>query len=672
MKRDWDSYWAFASDAHEPTVMTHALLSIFSSPKRIMTFLANRLAASWRAWLPALTVSLCLFACRLGRAETFHVSPKGTDAASGSQQDPFRTVQQAADVAQPGDVVLVRPGTYRERVSPPRGGSAGKPIVFRSVVRHGAIIKGSDLISGPWKEEADDIWSAAVSPELFTDTAHVDGGNVFEIPLSSTPWGREGRPEYLRSLENERGGNPDADPNLVFTLGQVFVNGHPLRQAGSSSELAAATDTWWYERATRRLHVHLPPPLSPAEETVEITTRRRIFAPHKRGLGHIHLEGFVFEHCGNQYPTDFWMKEKPQQQQAGAVGTRSGHHWVIRHNIIRLAKSIGLDLGLEGHPDTDLETGRQKRPGSNGFHVVEDNWILDNGAAGTASYFGSHLSLRRNVIVGNNRLRFIGDKRWESGGLKLHRPKRSVIEGNYIAFNDHWGIWLDQGSGLDTRINGNLIVGHGVGLDFEAATDDAAVAVNNVLINNRVGISFREAGGVLVAHNLIAGADTGIDMPVGGNRPGNWTRDNVFLVGNIIDAKNTIVKIVDKDSSGRGFTGNLYVSAEGRPKWQVYGKPDMPFPTWQAYWSDRLPHEASDTTSQLMPAMEISFDPWAAELQLTLPDSISPPLVTIQDGMEADYLGQAAASNRPAGPLLRLPAGESRHLLWPHPLPWRP
>ncbi|NBP89050.1 MAG: DUF1565 domain-containing protein, partial [Planctomycetia bacterium] len=327
MKRDWDSYWAFASDAHEPTVMTHALLSIFSSPKRIMTFLANRLAASWRAWLPALTVSLCLFACRLGRAETFHVSPKGTDAASGSQQDPFRTVQQAADVAQPGDVVLVRPGTYRERVSPPRGGSAGKPIVFRSVVRHGAIIKGSDLISGPWKEEADDIWSAAVSPELFTDTAHVDGGNVFEIPLSSTPWGREGRPEYLRSLENERGGNPNADPNLVFTLGQVFVNGHPLRQAGSSSELASATDTWWYERATRRLHVHLPPPLSPAEETVEITTRRRIFAPHKRGLGHIHLEGFVFEHCGNQYPTDFWMKEKPQQQgkRPGKAGNMQGY-----------------------------------------------------------------------------------------------------------------------------------------------------------------------------------------------------------------------------------------------------------------------------------------------------------------------------------------------------------
>jgi hypothetical protein len=76
----------------------------------------------------------------VARAETFHVSPEGDDRAAGTSAAPFRTVQRGAEAAQPGDTVLVAPGIYRERVAPPRGGSEGKPIVFRSAERHKAVI----------------------------------------------------------------------------------------------------------------------------------------------------------------------------------------------------------------------------------------------------------------------------------------------------------------------------------------------------------------------------------------------------------------------------------------------------------------------------------------------------------------------------------------------------
>lgn len=55
-------------------------------------------------------------------AGELHVSVKGNDKNDGSRSKPFRTISAAAQVAQPGDAITVHEGTYRERVTPPRGG----------------------------------------------------------------------------------------------------------------------------------------------------------------------------------------------------------------------------------------------------------------------------------------------------------------------------------------------------------------------------------------------------------------------------------------------------------------------------------------------------------------------------------------------------------------------
>ncbi|HSD90095.1 MAG TPA: DUF1565 domain-containing protein, partial [Kofleriaceae bacterium] len=45
-------------------------------------------------------------------ANTWHVSPTGNDAASGSSTDPWKTIQRASNTAAAGDTVLVHAGTY--------------------------------------------------------------------------------------------------------------------------------------------------------------------------------------------------------------------------------------------------------------------------------------------------------------------------------------------------------------------------------------------------------------------------------------------------------------------------------------------------------------------------------------------------------------------------------
>jgi len=74
---------------------------------------------------------------------TLYVSPGGNDSGSGTVGSPFRTVQRAADLAQAGDLILVRPGVYRESVTMARSGTASQPIVFRGD-GPGVVLDGAD------------------------------------------------------------------------------------------------------------------------------------------------------------------------------------------------------------------------------------------------------------------------------------------------------------------------------------------------------------------------------------------------------------------------------------------------------------------------------------------------------------------------------------------------
>jgi hypothetical protein len=66
-------------------------------------------------------------------AETrqLYVSPTGNDTGDGSQAAPLRTIQAALDDAEPGTVVNLAPGEYREQPTTMRDGAPGAPIVIR-------------------------------------------------------------------------------------------------------------------------------------------------------------------------------------------------------------------------------------------------------------------------------------------------------------------------------------------------------------------------------------------------------------------------------------------------------------------------------------------------------------------------------------------------------------
>src|SRR3990172_2999938 len=103
----------------------------------------------------------------IASATEFRVSMKGNDTNDGSFSKPFKTISAAARVAQPGDVITVQEGTYRERVTPPRGGeSDAKRIVYQAAKGENVEIKGSEVIKN-WVKVQDDVFKVSLPNSFF-------------------------------------------------------------------------------------------------------------------------------------------------------------------------------------------------------------------------------------------------------------------------------------------------------------------------------------------------------------------------------------------------------------------------------------------------------------------------------------------------------------------------
>src|SRR5438876_618335 len=76
----------------------------------------------------------------------FYVSTTGNDASSGTSGSPWRTIQHAANMVQPGDTIYVYGGTYNETVTiNASGNSTAGYITFQSYPGQTAIIDGTGL-----------------------------------------------------------------------------------------------------------------------------------------------------------------------------------------------------------------------------------------------------------------------------------------------------------------------------------------------------------------------------------------------------------------------------------------------------------------------------------------------------------------------------------------------
>ena len=92
-----------------------------------------------------------------------HVSASaGEDGADGSAEHPFRRIQQAADIAEPGTKVLIHGGVYRECVRPAKGGTDPEHMISYEAAGDGEVlIKASEKVTDFFPSEG---WNLAARP----------------------------------------------------------------------------------------------------------------------------------------------------------------------------------------------------------------------------------------------------------------------------------------------------------------------------------------------------------------------------------------------------------------------------------------------------------------------------------------------------------------------------
>jgi len=397
-------------------------------------------------------------------------NPVANDSNPGTSDYPFLTISKATLIAMPSDTVLVHAGIYRERVAPERGGEPGKYIVYLAAPGEKVILKGSEIWKNHW-------------------TVFSENVNIFSSPIDTITTG-DFNPFLTRMFS----------PEKFFSLGEIFVNGRIYAEAESFEQLKQSPGSFYVQKDKKLIFIHFTyiGNYTIYNSTIEYAVRNRIFAPKKRGLGYIEVNGFIMEHCANQFPSSFW--EKDGYPQAGALGCRSGNHWIIRNNSIRWAKSLGIDCGDEGPVDTDNNTFRPER-NTVGYHLIENNEISDNGTCGIAGHCARNTIVRYNLIERNNRLA----NPWaESAGIKFHGLDSGIIEGNIVRDNDCSGIWLDWGW-YGARITRNTVIGNsGQGIFLELGFGNCMVD-NNIVAYTRMGdgIYTHDASGATIAHNLL-------------------------------------------------------------------------------------------------------------------------------------------------------------------------
>jgi hypothetical protein len=603
-----------------------------------------------------------------------------SDTADGSAEHPLRTINAAAQLAQPGDVVTVGAGVYHEWVSPARGGSETTPIVYRSVPKHAAIVRGTDVLDAQWQPVPD-------APGVFT--ASLPKTFLFSNPFVRPPAPAKNKPEWI--------GKCDA---------LVFVKDRPLNQVTTREQLVQTPGSWLSSNDGQQLQVHLQGNTAPAAGTIEITTRDRIFAPHRRGLGYVHVEGFIFERCAT----------RPGWPQLGALSTRTGNHWTIRNNIVRHTTGKGIDCGSETwESETLIDTEPQdKRVLIGGHHLVENNLVTDNAQCGIAAWNTESVRIVGNIVRDNasrgaeKPIYYLADA--EAAGIKVHAFRHGLIEGNLVVGNSSFGIWLDNGW-ENARITRNLCIGNrGAGIFVELGFGPILVDHNLSAVNTRLwppylgdGIYTHDASNLTIVHNtLLDNAHDGLQQLVVTERSYANRRlaeaSNETITGNLFFGNHDAAISLPLDSPRSRYNRSDFNSVESSAHFLINNNerripvseilkscreqlqaahvpqneypdlsdpkrlPTLSLPAWRVVMQ-------MDQNSTTLPAnLHIHFDQDQNRLQFDLPSADAIPAVPPGPGDDFDLLGQPVKAGKPrAGAIEHLNAGSQSIVLWPLP-----
>ncbi len=442
-----------------------------------------------------------------------YVNANASRDGNGSIEMPFRHINDAAQIARPGDEVLVAPGVYREYVNPRYAGTEEARITYRSTEPLGAVITGAEEVKD-WKHYQENVWVCRIDNSVFGEynpyTTYVYGD-----------WYFAGRSRHTGAVYLNDKMLYEADSLDACIKGEVYeCSWEPEASVYKWYALQEGSETVIYGNFQGK---------NPNEEKVEINVRRECFMPSETGIGYITVSGFAIEKAATTWAP-------PAAYQDGMIGPHWSRGWIIEDCEISNSKCAGISLGKYLDPDNDhyftykhvksptqMERDAVCRGQYHGWlkekvgsHIVRRCNIHNCEQGGIIGRMGGVFSIiEDNHIHHINNMMELGGA--EIAGIKMHAAIDVTYRRNYI-HHCTMGIWCDW-EAQGTRITQNLfhdnqrpafarqLKGGMMSQDIFVEVGHGPTLIdNNILLSD---VSLRMATeGVAMVHNLICGALT--------------------------------------------------------------------------------------------------------------------------------------------------------------------
>lgn len=437
---------------------------------------------------------------------------------NGTKEAPYKQIGTAANLAQPGDEVLVFPGTYREYVNPIHGGTDDARIAYRSVDPLKATITGAESVKS-WQPYQDNVWVARINNGVFGSwnpyTTYVMGDWYF--------------------------GPVDKHTGAVYMNDLQFYETNSLKECleakvyGRSWERKNSVYKWYTEQDEDKDETVIYANFqgkNPNHENVEINVRREVFMPQENGINNITVSGFKINKAATTWAP-------PASYQDGMIGPHWSKNWIIEDCDISHSRCAGISLGKYKDPVNDqyFTYKHVKSPTQMERDAVcrgqYHGWLKEN--------IGHHIVRRCNIhhceqdgIVGrqggvfslieDNYIHDINNMQELAGaeiaGIKMHAAIDVIIRRNHIS-DCTMGIWTDW-EAQGTRITQNLldhnyapdgtanrIVGAMQSQDIFVEVGHGPTLIDNNLLLSKASLRLATEG-VACVHNLMLGSITSI------------------------------------------------------------------------------------------------------------------------------------------------------------------
>lgn len=445
---------------------------------------------------------LCLLFLPLAWGTVYFVdgqNPKSSDDNPGTQELPFKTINKPAQIVEPGDVVVVKPGIYREHIRLLRSGREDKPILFINDPPHTAIVTGADVITGWERIEGEEPIFKVPWRYRFVINVRPDGSLVEHHPDDEKHklWGRaelvlvDGDlcapaltlEDLRRAWQEHKKAIKEGKPSPVLQP--------PLPNLGKPFRGMFCADT-----NNQVLYLWLADGSDPNSHTIEAGVRPSLFGlspwENPEGLQFVHVRGFVFRHAPT-FP-----------QRAGV--------WLHgKGNLLE-------DCIIEG-----MAGGGVMVNGTMRNCQIRNCGHTGGGAMGEGF-------LNENCLWEGNSWKPI-DRGWDAGGFKIALSGPGVFRNCTFRRNGGPGLWLDidvhdvvisdcnfeenEHHGLFIEISRNIVVvncrflNNGVGRVGKIEWPDWGIA----------GLTIAESQNCLVVDNFLSGNKDGIALREQGPRP---------------------------------------------------------------------------------------------------------------------------------------------------------